>query len=47
MEVVMFIFVIVFVIALCRYILVESERIEGQKKFMKNMNEYDKKNKKN
>ena len=47
MEVVMCIFVIVFVIALCRYILVEGERIEGKKKFMKNMNEYDKKNKKN
>jgi|TARA_R110000765_G_scaffold1055_2_gene2652 hypothetical protein len=46
MEVVVCIFVMVFVITLGRYILAEGQRIESQKKFMKNMNDFDKKNKK-
>ena len=47
MEVVICIFAMVFVIALCRYILAEGQRIENQKKFMKNMNDFDTKKIKN
>jgi hypothetical protein len=41
MEVVICIFVMVFVIVLGRYAIAEGQRIESQKKFMKNMNEFD------
>ena len=41
MEVVVCIFVMVFVITLGRYILAEGQRIESQKKFMKNMDKFD------
>ena len=35
------------IIVLCRYILSEGHRIESQKKFMKNMKEFDTKKIKN
>jgi len=47
MEVVICIFVMVVVITLGRYILSEGQRMESQKKFMKNMNEFDEKKIKN
>ena len=47
MSTVIFITIIVVVILLGRYALAEGQRIESQKKFMKNMNKFDsKKNKK-
>tara|TARA_R110001583_G_scaffold51293_1_gene160263 strand:+ start:277 stop:417 length:141 start_codon:yes stop_codon:yes gene_type:complete len=46
MGVVICVFVMVFVIALGRYAISEGQRIENQKKFMKNMEEFDKNNKK-
>ena len=47
MEVFVFIGVIVVVILLGRYAISEGQRLESQKRFMKNMNEFDsRKNKK-
>jgi len=47
MEVFVFIGVIVVVILLGRYAIAEGQRLESQKRFMKNMNEFDsRKNKK-
>ena len=43
MGVLMCIVVMVFTIALGRYVLEEGQRIERKKKFLKNINEYDKK----
>jgi len=37
----MCILVVVLVTILCRYILTEGQRIESQKKFLKNMDEFD------
>ena len=41
MEVVICIFVMVFVIVLGSYAIAEGQRIESQKKFMKNMDKFD------
>ena len=40
MGVVIVIFVMVFIIALGKYIITEGQKIEQKKKFMKNMNKY-------
>ena len=43
MEVVALIFVMVFIVVLGRYVLEEGQRKESHKKFMRNMEEFDKK----
>ena len=42
-----FIFIVVLVITVClgRYAIAEGQRVESQKKFMKNMEKFDKKKK--
>ena len=42
-----FIFIVVLVITVClgRYAIAEGKRVESQKKFMKNMEKFDKKKK--
>tara|TARA_R110000744_G_scaffold134469_1_gene243500 strand:+ start:58 stop:198 length:141 start_codon:yes stop_codon:yes gene_type:complete len=46
METVIFIVIMVITVILGRYAIAEGQRTERQKKFMKNMNEFDNKNKK-
>jgi len=43
MGIVIFIFVIVFVIVLGRYAIHEGQRVESNKKFLRNMENFDKK----
>ena len=43
MGTIIFIAVVAITIILARYALAEGQRIESQKKFMKNMNDFDKK----
>ena len=45
MNTIIFIVVIVAIVLLGRYAIAEGQRIESQKKFMRNMNNFDKKKK--
>ena len=46
MNTIIFIVVIVAIVLLGRYAIAEGQRAERQKKFMKNMNDFEDKNKK-